>query len=143
MKPLQIVVDTNVVSAAMRSKSGVSNAFLRLLNDPRVRFHISNALLLEYEEVLRREQTALDLQDQDIEDLLDGFCAFGQKHYRLFTWRPASGDPDDDLVVDLALSARVDYLVTYNLRDLQFVEQYGIVLVTPRQVLDILRNTMT
>jgi putative PIN family toxin of toxin-antitoxin system len=143
MKPLQIVVDTSVVIAAMRSKGGVSNAFLRLLNDPRVKFHISNALLLEYEEVLRREQNALDLTDQDIDDLLDGFCAMSEKHYRLFTWRPVSGDPDDDFVVDLALSARVDYLVTYNPRDLQFVEKYGIKILTPRQVLDILRNTTT
>jgi putative PIN family toxin of toxin-antitoxin system len=143
MKPLQMVVDTTVVIAGMRSKKGVSNSFLRLLNDSRVKFHISNALLLEYEEVLRREQAALDLKDQDIEDLLDGFCAFGEKHHRLFTWRPVSGDPDDDFVVDLALSARVEYVVTYNLRDLQFVEQYGIVVVTPRQVLEILRNTST
>lgn len=143
MKPIQIVVDTNIVIAGMRSKTGVSNAFLRRLNDPRLKFHISNALLLEYEEVLRREQTALGLSDQDIDDLLDGFCAIGEKHYRLFTWRPVSGDPDDDFLVELALSARVDYLVTYNLRDLQFVEQYGITLVTPLGVLDMLRNTMT
>jgi putative PIN family toxin of toxin-antitoxin system len=143
MKQLQIVVDTSVVIAAMRSKKGVSSAFLRLLNDSRVKFHISNALLLEYEEVLRREQAALDLTDQDIDDLLDGFCALGEKHYRLFTWRPVSIDPDDDFVLDLALSARVDYLVAYNLRDLQFVKQYGIVVVTPWQVLNILRNRTT
>jgi hypothetical protein len=31
MKPLQIVADTTVVIAGMRSKSGVSNAFLRHL----------------------------------------------------------------------------------------------------------------
>jgi len=143
MKPLQIVADTSVVIAGMRSKSGVSNAFLLLLNDPRVTFHISNALLFEYEEVLRREQAALNLTDQDIEDVLDGFCTLGVKHDRLFTWRPVSSDPDDDFVVDLALSAKVDYLVTYNLRDLQFVEQYGIKLMTPRQVLETMRNTMT
>ena len=127
----------------MRSKSGVSHAFLRLLNDPRVKFHVSNALLFEYEEVLRREQAVLGLTDQDIEDVLDGFCTLGEKHYRPFTWRPISGDPDDDFVVDLVLSARVDYLVTYNLRDLQFVEQYGIKVMTPRQVLEILRKTAT
>jgi putative PIN family toxin of toxin-antitoxin system len=143
MKPLQIVMDTSVLIAGMRSKTGVSNAFLRLLNDPRVRFHISNALLFEYDEVLRREQDALRLADQDIEDVLDGFCTMSEKHYRLFAWRPISTDPDDDFVVDLALSARVDYLVTYNLRDLQFVEQYGIKVRTPQRVLEILRNTIT
>ena len=143
MKPLQIVVDTSVVIAGMRSKSGVSNAFLRLLNNSRVKFHISNALLFEYEEVLRREQAALCLTDQDIDDVLDGFCTMGQKHYRPFSWRPVSRDPDDDFVVELALSARVDYLVTYNLRDLHFVEQYGIKVMTPQQVLEILRTTTT
>jgi len=143
MKPLQIVMDTRVLIAGMRSKSGVSNAFLRLLDEPRVRFHISNALLFEYEEVLHREQAALGLTDHDIDNVLDGFCSLAENHYRLFTWRPISSDPDDDFVLDLALSARVDCLVTYNFRDLQFIEQYGIKLMTPGQVLEIMRNTKT
>jgi putative PIN family toxin of toxin-antitoxin system len=143
MKPLQIVMDTSVLIAGLRSKSGVSNAFLRLLNDPRVKFHISNALLFEYAEIMQREQAALGLTDQDIDDVLDGFCTLAETHYRVFPWRPISSDPDDDFVLELALSARVDCLVTYNFRDLQFVEQYGIKVMTPRQVLEMMRKTTT
>jgi len=57
MKPLQLVMDTNVLIAGLRSKRGASQAVLRLLNDSRVKFHVSNALLFEYGEVMRREQS--------------------------------------------------------------------------------------
>jgi putative PIN family toxin of toxin-antitoxin system len=139
MKPLQLVMDTSVLIAGLRSKRGASQAVLRLLNDPRIKFHVSNALLFEYEEVLRREQAALGLTDEDIENVLDGFCALTEKHYRLFVLRPTSRDPDDDFLVDLAVSAGVDYLVTHNTCDLHPVERYGIKVVTPKQVLEKLK----
>jgi len=79
------------------------------------------------------------LTDEDIEDVLDGFCALAEKRFRVFVVRPASRDPDDDFLVELAVSARVDYLVTHNTRDLQPVKQYGIKVVTPKQLLERLK----
>jgi len=46
-----IVIDTNVIIAAMRSKQGASNLLLRLLGTSDWQAHISIPLLLEYEEV--------------------------------------------------------------------------------------------
>jgi predicted nucleic acid-binding protein len=53
----QVVIDTNVIVAALRSKQGTSRRLLRLLEDGRWKPNVSVALALEYkyEEVLKRE----------------------------------------------------------------------------------------
>ena len=141
MTHFQIIIDTNVVVAALRSKHGASNALLQQLNDPRLTLHVSNALLLEYDEVLHREHVALGLSERQMSDLLDGFCHLAVKHYELFLWRPAARDPDDDFLIDLAVAARATHLITHNLRDLETAgKRFGISVVTPGQFLAILRT---
>jgi predicted nucleic acid-binding protein len=48
----QIVLDTNVLVAAMRSKQGASYRLLSLLGDGRWRPNVTVAVVLEYEAVL-------------------------------------------------------------------------------------------
>ena len=52
---IQIVIDTNVLVAAMRSRWGRSNELLQRIDDSRWQVNVSVALILEYEEVLGRE----------------------------------------------------------------------------------------
>lgn len=139
-KPYRIVLDTNVVICALRSVRGASNALLNRLDDPRIETHVSNALLFEYEELLRREQATLGLAEADLAALLDGFCAGGVRHFVHFTWRPLANDPDDDFLADLAIAARADFVVTHNLRDLSPLREFGISVVTPGQFLGILKG---
>ena len=70
---VQIVVDTNVLVAAMRSRWGESNRLLRHLGDPRWQVNISAALILEYEEVLRRQAMAGAFSVSLVEILVDRF----------------------------------------------------------------------
>ena len=140
MQKFDVIIDTNVVVAAFRSRRGASNELLQRLNDPSVTLHVSNALLFEYEEVLRRDQAALGLTTQQIDDLLDGFCELAEKHYVSFFWRAVPGDPEDDFLVDLAVAARVTHLITHNLAHLQSARAFGINVVTPAQFLTILRS---
>ena len=142
MQRFDIIIDTNVVLAAQRSKRGASNELLQLLCDPRITLHVSNTLLLEYDEVLHREQATHSLADSQIDDLLDGFCRLGVKHYVSFLWRPSAHDPDDDFLVDLAVVARATHLVTHNLRDLAAARRFGINVVTPGEFLGILRTSV-
>lgn len=110
------------------------------LNDARLEFHLSTALLLEYEEVMRRDQAALGLTDDDVDDVLDGLCALATPQERLTLRRPTAFDPDDDSLVELALVAHADHLVTHNVADLRPAESLGFRVVTPREMLEILRG---
>ena len=41
------------------------------------------------------------------------------EHRRIFfLWRPFLKDPKDDMVLELAVEAEVEYIVTHNLKDL-------------------------
>ena len=47
----ELVFDTNVLVAALRSRHGASNELLRLVGRGKFRLNISVALALEYEDV--------------------------------------------------------------------------------------------
>lgn len=141
MKPLETVLDTNVLIAALRSRRGASFELLRLVDDERWRLHLSTALILEYEEVARREAKSLWVHSERVEAVIEFLCANAQEHAITFKWRPYLKDPDDDFILELAVSARARYIVTHNLKDFAGVEQFGIEVVTPAQMLIKLRAT--
>ena len=67
---LDIVLDSSVLVSALRSRRGASFALLSGIDDPRIRLHVSTALVLEYEEVCRREATAFWARPEKVEDIL-------------------------------------------------------------------------
>ncbi len=54
--PYQIVVDTSVIVAGLRSDLGAAFKLLTMLNHPKWQTNVSVALVLEYEAVLKRDQ---------------------------------------------------------------------------------------
>ena len=54
MEPIQVVVDTNVLVAAVRSSKGASYAIMDKLNHPGWQMNVSTAMILEYEANLKR-----------------------------------------------------------------------------------------
>jgi putative PIN family toxin of toxin-antitoxin system len=136
----QIVLDTNVLIAALRSRRGASFQLLRLVGDERWQLHLSTALLLEYEAVARREVQHLWLQPDLIEAVLDYLCANALEHRISFRWRPFLSDPADDFILELAVAAKAQYIVTHNLRDFAGVEAFGLEAITPAQMLAKLRE---
>jgi PIN domain len=50
----QVVIDTNVVAAALLSNRGASHRLLRLVGDDRWRINLSVPLVFEYEQTLKR-----------------------------------------------------------------------------------------
>jgi len=50
----QIVIDTNVIIAGLRSRKGVAFKLLELIGTDLFSIHLSVPLVLEYEEVLLR-----------------------------------------------------------------------------------------
>jgi len=137
----QIVLDTSVLIAALRSRHGASFELLRLIGDERWQLHLSTALLLEYEAVARREAQEFWLQPDLIEAVLDYLCANAQEHGISFRWRPFLSDPNDDFILELAVAAKAQYIVTHNLRDFAGVEAFGLEAITPAQMLGKLSET--
>ena len=132
---IHAVLDTNVLVSALRSRRGASFELLRRVGDGRWQLHLSTALLLEYEEIARREARHFWLQPERIEDVLVFLAANAEEHAISFRWRPFLSDPDDDFILELAVAAGVRFVITHNLRNFAGVEQFGLEAVTPAQML--------
>lgn len=131
----QIVIDTNVIVAGLRSKRGIAYQLLTRVGTGVFDIHLSVPLVLEYREVLLRELPNLLISEADVESLIEFHCSVATRHQIFFLWRPFLPDPKDDMVLELAVKARCDSVVTYNLRDFVGVEQFGIRAITPAELL--------
>jgi putative PIN family toxin of toxin-antitoxin system len=138
-KFVDIVVDTNVLVAGLRSRNGASNALLHKIRySNALVMHLSTAAVLEYEEVLIRELVPSYLPSRDILWFLDDIIAASVCHASIRRFRPFSPDPDDDCMIELALTADVQALVTHNKAHFRDLPSRGIELLTPAEILRLL-----
>ncbi len=137
-RPVQIVLDTNVLVAALRSKTGAANLLMQsLFRDQKWRLHVSTPLLFEYEAVLKRPEMRNFVSTTDVDDLIDAICSIASDNEIFYLWRFMVRDPKDAFVFELAIRASVDYLITFNSKDFPNAEKFGVKLVTPRDFLTI------
>ena len=134
--PPRIVLDTNVLYAGLYSASGKSYQLLKAIAEGRVRIVLSTPLLFEYEEVLKRDQAVLNLNDAEVEVVLDNLCALADFQAIYFLWRPCLPDASDDMVLELAVAAQVPRIVSFNARDFRPASRFGIEVVSPKIMLE-------
>ena len=116
-----IVIDTSVLIAALRSRRGAAHKLLLLLGQDKFVAYISVPLVLEYEDAAKRLIGEIPLTGQAIDHILDYICQTAHSKKIFFLWRPFLPDPKDDMVLELAVTASCDFIVTYNNRDFQGV----------------------
>ena len=134
----QIVIDTNVVISALRSKRGASSKLLSLIGTQKFEIHDSVPLVLEYEDVIRRQRKVFGLSQDDVSVLIDTLCSMAHHHDIYFLWRPSLPDANDELILELAVSAQCEYIVTHNTTDFKEAERFSIKVVTPGEFLKII-----
>lgn len=122
--------------AALRSQRGASYLLLSFLGDERFEINISVPLVLEYEAVAKGLVAEIPLNEEEIDDILDYICAVGRKWKVHYLWRPYLKDAKDDMVLELAVAAGCEVIVTYNKRDFAGVEAFGLEVMTPKEFLE-------
>jgi putative PIN family toxin of toxin-antitoxin system len=133
---IKIVIDTNVIVSALRSKRGASFKLLSLIDTKLIEVNLSVPLFLEYEAVSKREQHRFSLSEQDIDDILNYIAAVAEKRDIFFLWRPYLKDPKDDLVLEVAVESGSEFIITYNLRDFVGIDKFGIAAIDPKTLLE-------
>jgi len=132
-----IALDTNVLISGLRSNQGASFKLLSLVGTGRFAISLSVPLVLEYEDVLKRQAgAAIALSEAEIGDVLDYLCSIGQHNRVYYLWRPFLPDPHDDMVLELAVSAECNFIVTYNISDFAGIERFGVEAITPKVLLE-------
>lgn len=138
-------MDTNILFEALYSKHGASYQILRLIRHGEIGMAISVPLFQEYRDVLSRRESKrqLGLDESSIELILQFIATVGRPTDISFSWRPNLKDEADNMVVELALASRSEYLVTSNIRDFTQgadLKNDDIEVVTPKHFMQVWRR---
>lgn len=131
----RVVLDTNVVVAALRSRRGAAYRLLSFVGTGAFEHSLSVGLLFEYEAALKRPGVGIRLPCRRVDEVLDYLAARARRHQIHYLWRPVLRDPSDDLVLEVAVAGGCRAIVTYNVRDFAGSEQFGVRVLTPAQFL--------
>lgn len=135
---MRAVIDTNVIISGMKSTQGASHAILLAIHHRQFIPALSVPLLMEYEEVCKRPGLLPHLSTAHIDAILNQICVRAHEQRIFFHWRPFLPDPDDDMLVELAIAAQAPYIVTSNVRDVRKACSLGIQVLEPREFIRIL-----
>jgi putative PIN family toxin of toxin-antitoxin system len=131
---MKVVIDTNVLVAALKSRRGASFKLISVLPSDEFSIAISVPLVLEYEDALKRLKSSA-FTEQDIDNFVDFLCKIGHHQEIFFLWRPFLPDPFDDHVLEVAVAAGCYAIVTYNKSDFKGIERFALKVLDPREFL--------
>ena len=135
---MRLVLDTDVVVAAMRSPRGASAAILRSVREGSAAILLSAPLAMEYESVCRKgeQRLAAGLSEREADAFVTAVIAMAEPVETHFLWRPQLRDPNDEMVLEVAINGGADALVTFNVRDYgEMPGRFGIDVLLPRAVM--------
>ena len=135
---MRLVLDTNVLVAGVRSREGASNPLLVAGFRKRFAWCCSVPLFYEYEAVLNRAEflLATGIARVEIGTFLTDVAGTVSPVELHYLWRPQLRDPEDEMVLETAVNARAQTLVTHNVRDFGDAPgRFGIEVWTPGEAL--------
>jgi putative PIN family toxin of toxin-antitoxin system len=138
----RVVIDTNVLVSALRSRRGRSYRILSIVDSGRSQPCVSVPLVLEYEAATKRLCRRGGLTTETVDTIIDYLCRVST-HCRIhYLWRPMLRDPNDDMVLEVAVAAQADCIVTHNRDDFAAAAGFGIRIVSPTQLLNQIGETL-
>ena len=139
---LLIVLDTNVLVSALLKRSSKPGQVLDLVLSGQVRLALDTRIIQEYREVLVRPKLGID--SSAAEAVLSYFQITGRRinAARFVPEHVQILDPGDLPFVEVALTAKVNALVTGNTRHFEFVDRTRLPVLSPSGFLEYIA-TMT
>ena len=119
----RVVIDTNIFVSALMNAAGAPRAVLRLALNREVLSVIGNALFNalfnEYESLLKRDNLWKDslLKGSERARLFDALLRVSAWTPIYYLWRPNLRDESDNHLIELAVAAGAETIITANKRD--------------------------
>ena len=128
----RIVIDTTVFVSGLLSQRGAAFRLLSLVDKGLFVFCLSVPLVVEYEDAANRVLEQTQLSPENLGDILDYMCRIGEQQSIYYLWRPFLHDSRDDMVLELAVAAGCDTIVTFNGKDFGGVDRFGVKTMQPQ-----------
>ena len=139
MKAPRIVIDTNVLVSALRSRRGWSFTVLSAVGSGLFEHVVTVPLVMEYESVLLRDGM-VPLAAGAAGNVLDYLCAAGIRQDVHLLWRPKLPDAKDDMVLEAAVNGGCSMIISHNLRDFAAASELGVNAITPVDFMQFLKG---
>ena len=131
-----MVLDTNVLFEGLTKQKSACGLIIDAWLAGLICVYVSDALAFEYVDVLSRKLSNIKWQQARI--ALRTLLANADFIQIYYSWRPASPDPGDDLVIDCAMNANA-WLITANIKDFKAAQSdLGLQVLTPLEFLSVL-----
>jgi len=127
-----------VLVSALKSRSGASFAVLDAVFAGKIEIATSVALVLEYDDVLKRPGLIPALSSAEVDIVIDSLCDSSIHQSIFYTWRPQLTDPDDDMILEVAVAAGASAIITHNIKDFRKLDTFSIEASTPAEVLNLI-----
>lgn len=136
-----VVVDTNVLVAALLRGGRASRAVLRACLQGHYQPVVGAALMAEYEDVMARAAlfAASSLSAGERDEALDAFLSRARWVEVFYAWRPNLPDEGDNHLIELAVAGQAQVIISRNLSDLTRGELRfpGLQILPPEQCLEV------
>ena len=141
MKSSRIVLDTCVLVAAARSRTGASFKLVSSLPSDQFELALTVALYMEWQEVLTRpEHMPAGITTMQVQSFLRYLTSLAHLQDVHFLWRPFLRDPDDDMVLECAVASSASIIVTHNVKDFRRAESLHVKAMSPGDFLAHIRR---
>jgi putative PIN family toxin of toxin-antitoxin system len=140
---VRTVLDTSVLITALRSSTGAAAETVRLALRGELTTLMDYKLSCEYRDVaLRAEQLHVSGKSRaETATILDALEAIAEPVYVALKHRPLSPDPNDDMVLDVAINGNADAIVTNNTKHFRdAAERFHLEVLTPAELLSKVRE---
>ena len=133
---LRVTLDTNVLMSGILW-DGEASKLLRLVEEKKIQCFVSIEILAEYDRVIRSSEIMDKVCDYDIRiksaviKIIE-ICSIVEPKTKILAIKE---DPDDDKILECAIEAKVDYIITYVQHILKLKEFSGIKIVSPSEFL--------
>jgi predicted nucleic acid-binding protein len=134
-----MILDTDVIIAAIRSSSGASAEIVRRVLRGEMHIELTVAIALEYEAVATRDAhlAAGEISAAEARNLIDALVALASPVGIHFRWRPQLRDADDEMIFEAAINAQDHTIVTFNTKDFEMAaDKFDVKLLKPSQLLE-------
>ena len=135
---MKVVLDTAALISAIRSDTGAAAEIVRLAALGELTLLMDLKLVCEYRDVaMRSHHVAVSGKTlEGVRVVIARLEAMAAPVVVSIKHRPLSQDPNDDMVLDVAINGDADAVVTNNIKDFRLAaKRFGIRLLTPRDFL--------